>query len=94
MHLIGLAAEGADIAIDHLSNKVQAEAVAHKVKDHGVNAICVQGDCSVGEDNASIARATLKAFGTIDVVIANNAWTRFASFSGLNDLTAAEWQKV
>ncbi|KAK5073973.1 hypothetical protein LTR64_006886 [Lithohypha guttulata] len=87
------AAEGSNVAVNYVSSKDRAEEVAKKVESYGVKAICIRGDCGSSEDNTRLVKETVKAFGGIDIIIANAGWTRFAKFGDLNDLSLDEWNK-
>ena len=63
--------EGAKVAVADL-NEDGANAVAGKF---GANAIAVKCDVSKGADINSLVAATLKAFGTVDIVVNNAGYT-------------------
>ena len=63
--------EGAKVAVADL-NEECAKAVASKF---GTNAIAVKCDVSKGADINSLVAATLKAFGTVDIVVNNAGYT-------------------
>ena len=63
--------EGAKVAVADL-NEEGAKAVASKF---GTNAIAVKCDVSKGADINSLVAATLKAFGTVDIVVNNAGYT-------------------
>ena len=63
--------EGAKVAVADL-NEEGAKAVASKF---GANAIAVKCDVSKGADINSLVAATLKAFGTVDIVVNNAGYT-------------------
>lgn len=87
------AAEGANVAINYASSKERAEELAKKVESHGVKAVCIQADVEVPEDNARLVKQTVELLGGLDVIVANAAWTRFANFGDLHDLSLEEWNK-
>jgi 3-oxoacyl-[acyl-carrier protein] reductase len=66
-----LAGEGCNVAI-HGRDRVRAEEVAHAAERLGVRAVAVLGDLTSEEGCDSVARETLAAFGTVDIVV-NNA---------------------
>ena len=63
--------EGAKVAVADL-NEDGAKAIAAKF---GTNAIAVKCDVSKGADINSLVAATLKAFGTVDIVVNNAGYT-------------------
>ena len=63
--------EGAKVAVADL-NEEGAKAVASKF---GTNAIAVKCDVSKGADINNLVAATLKAFGTVDIVVNNAGYT-------------------
>ncbi|WP_153461453.1 SDR family oxidoreductase [Sediminibacillus terrae] len=69
---VKLAAEGATVAVNYVSNKNKAEAVVERITAQGGKAIAVQGDIANVEDIKRIFSTTLEAFGRIDILI-NNA---------------------
>jgi 3-oxoacyl-[acyl-carrier protein] reductase len=64
-----LAGDGFDIAVHYVGRPSKAEEVAAEVKTKGARAITVQADVANGPDVADLFNQTVKAFGTIDVVV-------------------------
>lgn len=80
-----LANDGYRVAINYLTNKELAAAVAKQIKDGGGEAIYEQADVS---DSAAVRRlfdATHKAFGGVDVVVSNAGIMRLANFQDMTD---------
>jgi NAD(P)-dependent dehydrogenase (short-subunit alcohol dehydrogenase family) len=69
---IALAREGADVAINYLDGRDEAEAVAAAVRASGQRAVLVAGDVSGAGVPAKLVDATIAAFGKIDILV-NNA---------------------
>jgi NAD(P)-dependent dehydrogenase (short-subunit alcohol dehydrogenase family) len=69
---IALAREGADVAINYLDGRDEAEAVAAAVRASGQRAVLVAGDVSGAGVPAKLVDATIAAFGRIDILV-NNA---------------------
>lgn len=65
------AALGADIVINYSKDKSSAEAVLNNIEAMGVRAILVQADVSKLDDLERLFAETKKAFGKIDIVVAN-----------------------
>ncbi len=69
---LALAGEGADVAINWLDNRADAEAVAKGVREKGRLAVLVKADVGkLGEIEAMVAE-TERQLGTIDILV-NNA---------------------
>jgi NAD(P)-dependent dehydrogenase (short-subunit alcohol dehydrogenase family) len=66
-----LAKEGCDVAV-HGRDKVRTEETAHEVAELGVRSIAALGDLATEGGCDLVARETLAAFGTVDIVV-NNA---------------------
>ena len=66
------AAHGADVAIHYARGKDRAEAVAEKVRAHGVNAVTIGADLYKQGAAAAAVEEAAKGLGGIDVLI-NNA---------------------
>ena len=50
-------------------------------------------DAGVADDNVRIVKETVETLGGLDIIVANAGWTRFSTFSDLNDLSHDEWNK-
>src|SRR5579862_8878838 len=66
-----LAKEGCDVAI-HGRHRARAEEAAHEAGKHGVKVITVLGDLATEEGCDVVAKQTLGAFKSVDIVV-NNA---------------------
>lgn len=69
--VLRLAEGGANVVINFLKEKEKAEEVANACLQLGVGAITVQGDSSSLDDAYKIAEATVKNFGSIDLLVLN-----------------------
>ena len=71
---LGLASEGADIAINYKKEEAAAERVKKQIqsKSTGNKAITVRGSTSTKKDVQLVVDKTMKCFGKIDILI-NNA---------------------
>ena len=65
------AALGANIVINYSKDKISAEEVVSNIKAMGVNVISVQADVSKVADLERLFTEAKKAFGKIDIVVAN-----------------------
>src|SRR5574342_304409 len=69
---LSLAEEGADVAVNYLSNKDLAADVVDRIRKMGRRAILAQADVADYPDSDRMAREALEEFGHIDILI-NNA---------------------
>jgi NAD(P)-dependent dehydrogenase (short-subunit alcohol dehydrogenase family) len=88
---IAMAREGADVAINYLDGKTQAEDVAAAVRAAGRKAVVLEGDIAVAGTPGALVDATVAAFGRIDILV-NNAGV-FPRVSFL-DATETDWDLV
>ncbi|WP_439815810.1 glucose 1-dehydrogenase [Zavarzinia sp. CC-PAN008] len=88
---IGLAAAGAAVAVNYLTNPKQAEAVVGTIAAAGGQAFAVQGD--VAQDGAADAMvaAAAERFGGLDILVANAGVQHDAPFA---EMTAEQWDAV
>lgn len=83
-----LAAEGADVVINHLGDGENACAVAETLRGMGRRALVHEADVARREEVAALFDAAVAEFGHVDVVVAN------AAFS-IRELTVdADWKNV
>ncbi len=87
-----LAKEGANIAINYLKNKEQAENVAKEAEKHRVKAKTYQADVSNYPEVKEMIQKIVNDFGTIHILI-NNAGIIPQHFSIL-DIPVEEWEKI
>ena len=66
----------ANVVINYVSSDIEARKVAEEIKGLGGNAILVKGDVSSFEEGKKLIDETIKAFGTIDVLINNAGITK------------------
>lgn len=69
---IGLAREGADVALLYLQSKEQADEVVARITDCGRSGLAVQADISRTVDVQRAVREVYEGFGTLDILV-NNA---------------------
>jgi len=70
----------------------KAERVAAEINADSGRAVAVAGDCSVVADVERLRDAALKAFGTLDIVVACAGG--FRKYTPLKDITPEEWDWV
>jgi len=70
-----LAQEGADVAVNYVSNERAAREVAEQIQATGRRALVLQADVSDGEQVEAMFRRILEEWGSLDVLV-NNAGGR------------------
>jgi glucose 1-dehydrogenase len=95
---VRFAEHGANVAINYLTTpdeaadtEEQVHACIHKVRNHGVQDVLVQGDVSKEEDAVRMVQETVDGLGGIDVLI-NNAGIQISRPS--HELSQADFEKV
>jgi 3-oxoacyl-[acyl-carrier protein] reductase len=86
-----LAEEGAKVVVNDI-HVTGAERVAAAIRKSGGVAELIRADVTVPGDWAAMVRATLDAYGRIDVVVNNAGWTHRAK--PLLEVTEEEFEKV
>ncbi|MGQ3039072.1 MAG: SDR family oxidoreductase [Brevundimonas sp.] len=86
------AREGCDIAICHLDEAGDAEDTKAAVEKEGRKAIVLKGDVSDPAFSESAVKATLDAFGRLDVVVPNAAFQEHVE--ALEDLTFEHFDRT
>ena len=85
-----LARAGADVAINDRERTAQAESVVDEIQAMGRRAVLVEGDAFQRPSCESIVERTLGAFGRIDILISNPAYSRRADFLDYDPETFAK----
>ena len=78
-----MAKAGADIALNDRDRSAEAEATMAEIQALGRRAVLVEGDAFQRPSCESIAQRTLDAFGRIDILISNPAYSRRGDFVDL-----------
>jgi NAD(P)-dependent dehydrogenase (short-subunit alcohol dehydrogenase family) len=86
------AREGCDVAICHLDEAADAEATRVAVEAEGRKAIVLQGDVADPAFSKMAVKATLDAFGRIDVVVPNAAFQEHVE--AFEDLTFEHFDRT
>ncbi|MBK6297426.1 MAG: SDR family oxidoreductase [Sphingomonadales bacterium] len=84
-----LAQEGAIVCV-HGRDAERAEAVAAAIRDQGGNASVVLGDLTTDDGAEAVARSTLAAFGTIDILVNATGGTGDNTFTW-DTTSPAQW---
>lgn len=88
---IGLAAAGADIAVNYRSHPEEAEEVCDEIRRLGRRALAVQGDVSLAGDAARIVETVSRDLGPVGVLV-NNAG--IAKVQKAEEITETDWDQT
>ncbi|WP_374513753.1 SDR family oxidoreductase [Brevundimonas sp.] len=86
------AREGCDVAICHLDEEKDAEDTRKAVEAEGRRAIVLKGDAADPAFSEAAVKATLEAFGRLDVVVPNAAFQEHVE--ALEDLTLEHFDRT
>jgi glucose 1-dehydrogenase len=89
--VLALAAEGASIVIDYVSNPEATEALEQQVRDLGDKVTAVQADVSKIADLETLIGTAVSTFGRLDIMV-NNAGIE--TRTSVLDTTEVQYQKV
>jgi len=88
------ARQGAEaVVVDYARSADEAEETARQVREHGAQAVLVQGDVASDEDCRRIAAAA-QPFGRIDALFNNAGITRFAGHGDLDAVSAQDFLEL
>ena len=88
---IGLAREGADVAVNYQSHVDEALSAVEGIRALGRKAIAVQADCSNSAQVAAMVDKVAEEFGRIDVLVSNAGILRRTPFL---EITEDEWDWI
>ena len=88
---IRLAAGGAKVVVLSRTAK-EIEATADEIKASGGDALALTADVSVEDDTRKAVDATIKAYGRLDIVVANAGIN--GMWAPIDELTPDEWDKT
>ncbi|MFJ1650390.1 SDR family oxidoreductase [Streptomyces sp. NPDC088337] len=88
---IGLGRAGADVVVNYVAGREEAEQVVEEISGFGVRAMAYEADVSQEDQVVAMVERMVREFGTIDILVANAGLQRDASFT---EMTTAQWQKV
>ena len=88
---LALAQEGADVAVNYVSNERAAREVAEQIQAMGSRALVLQADVSDGEQVKAMFRRIQEEWGSLDVLV-NNAGGRCDG--PLLDLEDSAWEQA
>lgn len=87
----GLAASGAAVVVNYHSQPEPAQELVDEILNAGGQAIAVGADVSKEDEVEKLFAETLKAFGRLDILIANSGLQKDAA---ITDMTLADWNTV
>ncbi|WP_314219805.1 SDR family oxidoreductase [Streptomyces zaehneri] len=88
---IGLGRVGADVVVNYVAGREDAEEVVREIEGFGVRAYAHEADVSQEDQVVDMVSRMVEEFGTIDVMVANAGLQRDAA---LTDMTVGQWRKV
>ncbi|MFF4487845.1 SDR family oxidoreductase [Streptomyces sp. NPDC001544] len=88
---IALGRAGADVVVNYVAGREEADKVVEEITSHGVRAMAHEADVSDEGQVVAMMDHMVQEFGTIDVLVANAGMQRDSAFT---DMSLAQWQKV
>ncbi|MGW5281549.1 SDR family oxidoreductase [Streptomyces collinus] len=88
---VALGRAGADVVVNYVAGKEEAEQVVEEITALGVRAAAYEADVSSEDQVVAMTNRMVEEFGTIDILVANAGLQRDSRFT---DMTLAQWQKV
>ncbi|UJA09705.1 SDR family oxidoreductase [Streptomyces collinus] len=88
---VALGRAGADVVVNYVAGKEEAEQVVEEITALGVRAAAYEADVSSEDQVIAMTNRMVEEFGTIDILVANAGLQRDSRFT---DMTLAQWQKV
>jgi len=88
---LGLAAAGADVVINYVTDPAAAEEVAHAIEAMGRRALTIKADVSREDEITAMFARAVDHFGTLHIVVSNAGLQRDAPF---DQMTLEQWNTV
>jgi NAD(P)-dependent dehydrogenase (short-subunit alcohol dehydrogenase family) len=88
---LALARSGADIVVNYLHSRAEAEDTASEIMALGRRALAVRADVSKRDELAFLIRETANTFGRLDVLVNNASTFETAPLLGISE---EEWDQV
>jgi glucose 1-dehydrogenase len=88
---LGLAAAGADVVVNYITDPAEADAVAHEIEAMGSRALTIKADVSQEDDVLAMFARAIDYFATLHVVCSNAGLQRDAPF---DRMTLEQWNTV
>lgn len=89
-----LAGKGWRVVINYNKSEAEARETQVACAARGVETLLIQGDVANDADCRHLAQAALDAWGRIDALVNNAGVTKFVKYLDLNDLNAADFQRI
>ncbi len=86
-----LAVDGADVAVNYLSSKAEAESVVREIESLGRRAVAIRADVSRRAEVVQLFAEVESKFGRLDILV-NNVGTFFPA--KFEDLTDEQWDRI
>ncbi|HTS13544.1 MAG TPA: SDR family NAD(P)-dependent oxidoreductase [Candidatus Limnocylindrales bacterium] len=86
-----LAAEGADVVVNYMSSKEDADSAVREIGAWGRRAVAIQGDVAQRADVQKMFATVEREFGRLDILV-NNAGMFFAA--KFEELTEEQWDRI
>ncbi len=86
-----LAADGATVVINYITNPEKAEKVLSEIKESGGTGTTIKADVSNEKDVVEMFQQTCKRFGTVDILVNNAGIQKDARF---HDMSLDHWNLV
>lgn len=86
-----LAAAGAKVGINYLTNEDVADKMAADIRAKGGAAVALYGDVSQEDDVRKMFAKAIESFGRLDILVANAGLQRDAAVA---EMTVEQWDKV
>ena len=88
---LGLAEAGAKVVINYVVHPEAADELVEQIKAKGGDALAIHADVSDETQVINMFDEMIKAWGSIDILVANAGLQRDAA---ITEMTLAQWQKV
>lgn len=88
---IGFAREGADVAVNFVNHRDEAESAVDEIRKLERRAVAVQADCSNSAQVAAMVRSVMGEFGRIDVLVNNAGVLKRSPFL---EITEEDWDWI
>ena len=88
---LGLAREGADVAVNYRSDRNAAERTAAEIRGFGRRAVVVQGDTSMRADVDRLVGEAVEALGGLDLLVNNAGILKRTPFLAIEE---REWDAI
>ena len=88
---LGLAAAGADVVINYVTDPAAAEEAAHAIEAMGRRALTIKADVSCEDEITAMFAKAVDHFGTLHIVVSNAGLQRDAPF---DQMTLEQWNTV